>query len=289
MLTSGGWRWLAWSVSAILDVGGAVAEIIACGRDVTERKRAEDQARQHLQSLAHVARVASMGEMATAIAHEVNQPLTAILSYSQACVRLLQGENAPIAEITDAMSRVAEAAERASQIIRHLRSLVRKDDAQRLPVQVNYLVGEVVRLVRPEARQSEVEIRTDLAEELPPVLADNIQIQQVLVNLVRNAIEAINGAAAVERREVRVLTRTGPRNTVETRVEDTGPGFDGDTAATLFEPFLTTKAQGMGIGLSISRSIVEAHQGRIGATGRPGCGASFWFTLPAATGEQADQ
>ena len=136
------------------------------------RKHAEEQARQHLQQLAHVARLASMREMATAIAHEVNQPLTAILSYSQACMRLLRSANAPVAEIADAMARVAEGAERASRIIRHLRSLVRKDDAQRLPVQVNDLVGEVARLVRPEARQSDVEIRTELAEGLPLVLAE---------------------------------------------------------------------------------------------------------------------
>jgi len=282
VLTSAGWRWFAWSVSGILDERGAVAEVIACGRDVTERRRAEEQAHQHLQQLAHVTRLSSMGEMATAIAHEVNQPLTAILSYTQACMRLLRSGNAPVQDVTDAMTRVAAEADRASQIIRHLRSLVRKEEAQPLRLQINFLVREVVRLVQPEARQSAVEIRTELAEDLPPVMVDNIQVQQVLLNLMRNAIEAINSAAG-DRRALRVVTRHGRDNTVETCVEDSGPGFDDETAGKLFEPFFTTKAQGMGIGLAISRSIIESHQGRIWASAVPGRGASFHLTLPAVS------
>ena len=275
------WRWLAWEGSAILDERGAVAELIASGRDVTERKRAEEQARQHLQQLAHVVRVASMGEMASAIAHEINQPLAAITTYTQACVRLLRSGGASLEEITETMERVGTRAERASEIIRHLRSFVRKEDAQPIPVQINFLVGEIVRLVQPEAAQSGVEIATDLGEGLPAVLADNIQVEQVLLNLVRNAIDAIC-AAGTERREVRIVTRRGEDGMVAVDVHDSGPGFDDETAGRLFEPFFTTKAQGMGIGLSISRSIVEAHQGRIWATGSRGGGAGFHVVLPAA-------
>ncbi len=284
MLTADGWRWLAWVYSGIVDERGEVAEIIVSGRDITERKRAEEQARQHLQQLAHVTRLSSMGEMASAIAHEVNQPLTAILTYTQACMRLLRSGDASIAEITDAMERVASQAARASEIIRHLRTFVRKDDARMLPVQLNFLVSEVVRLVQTEARQSGVDIATEFGQGLPPVMADNIQIQQVLVNLVRNAIEAINGAGT-DLRRVRIVTQCGDDDTVLATVHDSGPGFDQATAARLFEPFYTTKSHGMGIGLSISQSIVEAHHGRIWAGSTLGAGASFHFVLPAAKGE----
>ncbi len=245
------------------------------------RKRAEEQARLHLQQLAHVTRLSSMGEMASAIAHEVNQPLTAVVNYSRACIRLLRSGRASADEIVGSMEQAAAQAERASQIIRHLRSFVRKDDAQLGPVELNYLVTEAVRLVQPEARQSTVEIATELGDGLPRVLADNIQIQQVLVNLVRNAVEAINGADP-ERREVRVGTRRGPEDTVEAWVEDSGPGFDDRMAEKVFQPFFSTKAEGMGIGLAISRSIVEAHHGRIWATSEPGRGARFCLALPAA-------
>lgn len=284
VLTAAGWRWLAWVYSGILDERGEVAEIIASGRDITQRRRAEEQARQHLQQLAHVTRLSSMGEMASAIAHEVNQPLTAILTYSQACMRLLRAGAASMDEILDAMERVAAQAERASDIIRHLRTFVRKDDAQLLPIQLNFLVGEVVRLVQGEARQSGVELAVDLAAGLPPVMADNIQVQQVLVNLVRNAIEAINGAA-VEPRRVRIATRLASDDMVEACVEDSGPGFAPEAAEQLFEAFHSTKPHGLGIGLSISRSIVEAHHGRIWAHGKPGAGAAFHFVLPAVKGE----
>ncbi len=280
-LTASGWRWLAWAYSGVVDDTGQPVEIIASGRDITERRRAEEQARRHLDQLAHVTRLSAMGEMASAIAHEVNQPLTAVVNYSRACIRLLQSGQARADEIVASMAEAAAQAERASQIVRHLRSFVRKDDAQPAPVELNFLVTEVVRLVQPEARQSAVEIATELADGLPRVLADNIQIQQVLVNLVRNAVEAISGGRP-ERREIRVGTRRGPDDTVETWVEDTGPGFDDQMAEKVFEPFFSTKAEGMGIGLAISRSIVEAHHGRIWATGEPGRGARFCLTLPTA-------
>jgi PAS domain S-box-containing protein len=275
----GGWRWIAWMFSAVPDRHGGVAEIIASGRDVTERKRAEEQAQQHLQTLAHVTRLSSMGEMASAIAHEVNQPLTAVVTYTQACMRLLRSGQASPEEIVAWMERAGAQAERASEIIRHLRTFIRKDEAQFAPLALNALVHAVARLVRPDAMQSGVDVVTDLAEGLPAFLGDGIQVQQVLVNLVRNAVEAIDGGGC-ERREVRVSTRRGADGTLEALVEDTGPGFDDEAAAQLFEPFFSTKSQGMGIGLSISRSIVEAHGGTLRAAPRPGGGALFCMALP---------
>jgi len=280
-LTASGWRWIAWAFAGVPYGEGATIETIGSGRDVTERRGAEEQARLHLDQLAHVTRLSSMGEMASAIAHEVNQPLTAVVNYSQACIRLLRAGRASTEEVVASMEQAAAQAERASEIIRHLRAFVRKEAAHLAAVEVNRLVNEVVRLVRPDARQSAVEILTDLDGGLPSVLADDIQLQQVLVNLVRNAVEAIAGSDA-DRREVCVRTRRAADGAVELWVEDTGPGFDDATAAKLFEAFYTTKAQGMGIGLAISRSIVEAHHGRIRATGEPGRGARFCVSLPAA-------
>jgi two-component system sensor histidine kinase TtrS len=265
---------------------GGAGGIIVSGRDVSERKRAEEEARQHLHSLAHVTRLASMGEMASAIAHEVNQPLTAVVTYTQACMRLLRDRQATVNEIVEAMELAGAQAERASQIIRHLRSFVRKDDPQLRALAVNDLVDEVVRLVRPDARQSAVDIFTAAGDALPAIVVDGVQIQQVLLNLVRNAIEAIAGAGC-EQREVRIATRPGAARAVEVLVEDTGPGFDDATAAKLFEPFFSTKEDGMGIGLSISRSIVEAHSGRIRAERAGGGGARFVVSLPAADGARA--
>jgi two-component system, LuxR family, sensor kinase FixL len=280
-LTASGWRWLAWDCAAILDETGSVIEILAAGRDVTDRKRAEEQARQHLQQLAHVTRLSSMGEMASAIAHELNQPLTAIVTFNQACIRLLRTASAPLEEIVGTMERVAGEAARASQIIRHLRSFVAKHDADHIPVQLSFLVEEVVRLVQPEARQSAISIRTELADQLPAVLADHIQIEQVLLNLMRNSIDAINGHHG-QLREILISTRLGADGMVEASVQDSGAGFDPQLAEQLFEPFFTTKPQGMGVGLSISRSIIEAHGGRIRADRLPGQGTCFSLSLPPA-------
>jgi PAS domain S-box-containing protein len=257
---------------------------IVCARAEAElqRKRAEEQARHHLEQLAHVTRLSSMGEMASAIAHELNQPLAAIVTFNQACMRLLRTGQASTEEITETMERVAAQAQRASQIIKHLRSFVRKDEAEPLPVQIGALVQAVVQLAQTEARQAGVVLQTDLADDLPDVLADDIQIEQVLLNLVRNAVDAIN-AAGSERRVVNITTRGAPGG-VEVWVDDSGPGFDAATGERLFEPFFTTKAQGMGIGLAISRSIVEAHHGRIEAISTPGSGARFRIVLPAEGG-----
>jgi PAS domain S-box-containing protein len=285
VLTPKGWRWLAWSVHPIRDAAGAEpAALVAVARDVTDRRRAEEQARQHLQSLAHVARVSSMGEMASAIAHEINQPLTAIASFAFACIRLLRDKRATTGEALEVMTRIAAEAERAGEVVRKMRSFVRGDEGQLAAVDANFLVAEVLRLAAPEARQSGVELAAIPGEGLAPVLADSIQIQQVLLNLVRNAVEAIGGAETAER-TVRVTTRAGEPGFVEVIVADTGPGLTAEALERVFEPFYTTKPDGIGIGLALSRSIVEAHGGRLWAAAAPGGGAAFHLRLPAATGE----
>ncbi len=280
-LTNAGWRWIAWSAKAVRDAAGAVKEVVAAGRDVTERKRAEEQSRQHLQQLAHVARISALGEMATAIAHEINQPLTAILSYTQASQRLLAADGADRDELRHAMQRVAAQAQRAGEIIRRLRSFVSKEETQTQAVDVNYLVTEIAGLARPEARQSGIQIKLELAPNLPQVRVDSIQIQQVVLNLVRNGLDAINGHSG-EDRVLTVSTMLGADSMVVVAVRDTGPGVDAEAAQRIFEPFFTTKPNGMGIGLVISRSIAEAHGGRLSLAGADASGAEFRLALPIA-------
>jgi PAS domain S-box-containing protein len=290
VMTPGGWRWLSWSARGIVDAGGRLTGIVASARDITARRRAEEQARQHLQSLAHVTRVSSMGEMASAIAHEINQPLTAIANYSYASVRMLRSGAAAQDEILEVLQRVAGEAERAGEVVRRMRSFVRGDEGQVQEVEANFLVNEVVRLAAAEARQNGVELDTRLETGLAVVLADSIQIQQVLLNLVRNAIEAIAMSGAEERR-IQLSTRAAGDEMIEIAVADSGPGLAAADLEKVFEPFYTTKPEGIGIGLALSRSIADAHGGRLWATANAGgagagaklsAGATFHLTLPTA-------
>jgi C4-dicarboxylate-specific signal transduction histidine kinase len=225
-----------------------------------------------------------MGEMATAIAHEVNQPLTALRTYAQACQRLLAG-GAPPQELSDTLERIALQAERASEIIRRLRGFLARDAVLTQPVDPNHIVAEVVGLARAEAAQYAVQLSTELAGGLPRVDVDRIQIEQVLLNLVRNGIEAIQQADGDDRRLL-VTTRLEGRD-VLLSVQDSGPGVAPEAADSIFEAFVSGKPGGMGIGLAISRSIAEAHQGRLWLDARPGRGALFHLRLPALA--QADQ
>jgi PAS domain S-box-containing protein len=277
VLTTQGWRWIAWAAKASLDSQQRVSEIVAVGRDVTEQKRAEEQARHHMNELAHVSRLSAMGEMASALAHEINQPLASILTYAQATLRLL--ENGEPGELRHAVKRVIKNTERAGDIVRHLRDFVRKGEPQRTLVKVNYLVREVVRLTAAETRQSGINVTLDVANDLDPIHVDNIQLQQVLFNLLRNAMEAIN-AGNGDKRELSIRASRNAENGVEIAVSDSGAGIPPEVADRLFEPFVTSKAHGMGIGLSISRSIIDAHGGRIWATANSDQGTTFHIKLP---------
>lgn len=273
-----GWRCIAWSQKALLDGDGALQAVVAVGRDVTDRLRAEEQGRQHLQQLAHVGRISAMGEMATAIAHEINQPLTAVRTYAQASRRLLARGAAP-AELADALAQIAQQAERAGEIIRRLRGFLVRDEVRTLPVAPNYIVAEVLGLARSEAAQCGVQLLADLDEPLPRVAVDCIQIEQVLLNLVRNGIEAMQQAASAQR-VLRIRTRRAGVEVLMS-VHDSGPGVAPEMVDRLFDAFASSKPGGMGIGLAISRSIAEAHRGRLWLdAGAPG-GALFHLALPA--------
>ena len=230
-------------------------------RDLTERQQTEARLQELQAELVHVSRLTAMGEMASALAHELNQPLSAIANYMKGSRRLLENSSDERADLVrDAMDKAAEQALRAGQIIRRLRDFVARGESERRVEDVKKLVEEASALALVGAKDKGVRVRFEFAPRVDFVLADKVQIQQVLLNLMRNAIEAMEES---ERRELLVSTTPAPDNMVEISVADTGTGIAPEISAQLFQPFVTTKAQGMGVGLSISRAIIEAHGGSI--------------------------
>ena len=244
-----------------------------------ERNRVEQKARQHEAELAHMARLNIMGEMATGLAHELNQPLSAIVNYTHGCVRRLRQRGDSNAELLAVLEQVCTQAERAGEIIRRVRTFVRKQGPQRTRVDINALIREVASFIESDVNRDRIMLRFEPAEGLAPVIADKIQIEQVVLNLLRNAIDAMKSAAS-HRREL--ILRTEPRDngTVEVSVSDSGIGIPADMVERVFEPFVSNKRDGMGMGLSISRSIIDTHGGRLWTEPRPGGGSVFRFTLP---------
>lgn len=250
-------------------------------RDLTVRQMTEARLHELQSELVHISRLSTMGSMASALAHELNQPLSAIANYLKGSRRLLdQGDSDP-ARVRDAIDKAADQALRAGDIIRRLRDFVSHGGSDRRAEPVLKLVEEAAALAMVGARESGVRLLIDIPADIGAVLADRVEIQQVLVNLVRNACEALQNAP---RREVVVSARKHNDEFVAVSVADSGPGIAPDVAANLFKPFLTTKTQGMGVGLSICRSIVEAHGGEIWASQAPGGGAMFSFTVPTFAG-----
>ena len=254
-------------------------------RDLTERQQTEARLQELQAELVHVSRLTAMGEMASALAHELNQPLSAIANYMKGSRRLLADSSDERSKIlTEAMDKASEQALRAGDIIRRLRDFVARGESERRVENVRKLVEEASALALVGAKDRGVRVRFDFDPRIDLVLADKVQIQQVLLNLMRNAIEAMEESA---RRDLVVSTATAPDNMVEIRVADTGTGIAPEIASQLFQPFITTKRHGMGVGLSISRTIIEAHGGSIAPLPNPGGGTIFCFTLPSVTGEEA--
>ncbi len=272
--------WGRVTYSVMRDEQGALRYIVAIMEDITELKRAEELARRHEAERAHFARLISMGEMAAGLAHQLNQPLTAVVNYTQGCVRRLQAKTDDRESLIHAMNEAAGQAQRAGQIIQHLRRFIQKQEPARAPVDVNYLIRELVSmLAEVYARQRRIAIELDLADDLPPVSADAVQIEQVVLNLVNNGIEAIS-AAGTAKRVLSIVSRPHGPSEVEVTVSDSsGRAPEGDLEA-LFEPFFTTKEDGMGMGLKVSRSIVSAHGGRLWASINQDGGLTFHFVLP---------
>jgi nitrogen-specific signal transduction histidine kinase len=247
-----------------------------------ERSRAEHALREAQGELAHVGRVMIMGELTASIAHEINQPLAAVVANANACFRWLANPTPNLDEARDAISRIVRDGNRASDVIRRIRALVQKGDTEKTLLDINEVIQEVVSLTHSEIQKSGVVLKMNLAASLPRVSGDRIQLQQVILNLVMNGIEAMN-TVTDRPREMIIRSSAHESGKVLVAVQDSGVGIDSQNLDKIFDSFYTTKAQGMGMGLAISRSIVENHGGRLWAVANDGPGTTFHFTLLAIT------
>jgi PAS domain S-box-containing protein len=281
VLGNGGKRWQQWMNYAILDEEGNIGELQAIGRDITDRKLAEEAR----QSLAHSSRLAVVGELTAMIAHEVNQPLGAILSNADAAEMLLNSKEVPLEEIQRILVAIKQNDLRASEAVRRIRTLVRKREVENQRLDLNEVIVDVVELVAGDALKRRVRFKKDLAADLPGVRGDRVHLEQVLLNLTLNAMDAMVEVPESERR-ITIQTSRNGGDTIQIAIIDTGPGIGADKLPHIFESFFTTKKEGMGLGLSIARSIIEAHQGRIWAENNPGGGAAFRFELPVDMTEE---
>jgi C4-dicarboxylate-specific signal transduction histidine kinase len=264
----------------------AVASALEEKRLRDEKRQTEDQLQERLAQLAHVSRLTTMGELVSELAHELNQPLYAIANYSEACLNVARSSSAQqTQELVPWLEQICEQSHRAGEIIKRIYGFVRKTSAHARPVNMNALVHDCAALLQVNLRHQGVALRLELTEELPQVTADPVQIQQVLVNLMNNAIDAMAHLPREERQLVVRSQRPGS-NEIRVSVTDRGRGAADENLERLFEAFFTTKAEGMGMGLSISRSIIEAHDGRLWAERNPDRGLTFFFTLPIENTER---
>ena len=250
----------------------------ALREQLTERKRADEALREAQVELAHVTRVTTIGGLAAAIAHAINQPLAAVITNGSACLRWLAGTTPNLDEARQAVGRIIRDGNRASDVIAKIRALLRKTGTEKERLDMNDVIREVVALAQSEIRRNGVALRAQLEGNIPPVLGDRVQLQQVVLNLIMNGIEAMS-AVGDRPRELIISTQSGEIDQVHVTVQDSGIGLDPKSMERIFDAFYTTKSEGMGMGLAISRSIVENHDGRLWAVPNDGPGATFQFTL----------
>jgi two-component system, LuxR family, sensor kinase FixL len=274
-----------WSLQR--DKAGRPVAVLETNNDVTERKRAEDASKRSEEELhrmqaelSHVTRVTTLGELTASIAHEVNQPLAAVVTNADSCLRWLDREPPQLGEARSALQRIVRDANRASDVIRRIRKLASNSDQEWVPVDLNEAIHDSLLLLQRELTRQGVTLRLELASPLPSVLGDRVQLQQVIINLMMNGIEAM---ANVTDRSRQLVVRSDEHGADQVVVvmQDSGTGIDPEHAERLFEAFFTTKPGGMGMGLSICRSIIEAHEGRLWASPNDGPGTTFQFVLPA--------
>ena len=273
----------------VLNEAGDLVRLIGTSMDITERKRAEEE-RERLHQLeadlAHINRVSMMGELATSVAHEVSQPLAGVVNNASASLRWLAREVPNVEEAREGLHRIVRDGKRAGEVIARIRALTRRAEMPREKLDLNDTIREVLALVGDEAKGKSVIIRTRFAEDLSPVSGDRVQLQQVVLNLVMNGIEAMSSVGE-RARELLITTRNVDADRVQVSIEDSGIGIDPQKLDKIFDSFYTTKPSGMGMGLSISRSILQAHGGRLWATANAGPGTTFHFTLPKYWEERA--
>jgi len=281
VLPGGAIRYVRSTGQPVRNMSGDVLEYVGTSIDVTERKRADEERerlRQVQADLAHLSRVTTMGELTASLAHEIRQPISAAVTNAKTCLRWLGRDEPDVVEACEAASRLVNDVTRAADIIGRIGSLFKKGALQRELVDVNELIGEMIVLLRSEANRYSISIGTELAEDLPKVMADRVQLQQVLMNLMLNGIDAMK--EAIGGGQVTIKSEACDAQLLIS-VSDTGVGLPHERGEEIFKAFFTTKDKGTGMGLPISRSIIESHGGRLWATGAPGSGATFQFTLPA--------
>jgi PAS domain S-box-containing protein len=270
------------------DEQGNPVAVLETNNDITERKRAEEALQRVQTELAHATRVMTLGELTASIAHEVNQPLAAIVTNGNACLRWLGGAQPNFVEARQAVERIIKDGYRASEVIARVRALVKKAPPRNELVDLNDVIVEVLALAQNQARRNHVLLKRELAEDSPPVLGDRVQLQQVVLNLVINGLEALAKSKEGER-ELSVSSGRDDSNNVIVGVRDTGTGIDPANLDRLFDAFFTTKPDGMGMGLAISRTIIESHGGRLSAAPNSPRGSVFQFTLPQASERESHE
>jgi len=268
-----------YSSSSVRDSSGKTVGSVVVFRDISERKQAEEAARKYRADLTHMARINTLGEMASGIAHELNQPLTAIATNAFASIQMLESGSANTEKLIDILEKINHQAEHSGEIIRHLRQFIRKEQPERSLIDLNELIEDVLLMIKPDINRSDVKVVRKFDLHLKKVLAQPIQIDQVILNLCRNALDAMNDTPT-EDRILTIATQSSGDNAVIVSIEDTGSGVKQDIREGLFDPFVTSKANGMGLGLSISMGIIDAHQGKLYLDSKPSMGAIFRFALP---------
>ncbi len=278
----GGRRWLETHAAPLFDNAGNVSALLAITRDIDERKKNEARLYQQQTELARVCRLSTMGEMSSSLAHELNQPLCAVSSYAESARQLNSSDNSTLDEL---LGKIVTQSQRATQIIQNMREFVRKQTPRPESISASSIINNVIDFIEPDRKRSKVPVRLQIDAELPPVKADRVQIEQVLLNLISNALQAVQGLAE-DQRSVMIQVSVQSRDELIFKVCNTGPDIASDVVDELFTPFYTTKSTGLGMGLSISRSIVEAHGGHIWYKNKEGYGPCFCFTLPVVSANE---
>ncbi len=279
-LPDGAIRFISSSGELQYDAMNKASCLVGSSQDITVRKNREQQDREHLAQLAHVTRLGLMGEMASGIAHEVNQPLTAIATYAQVSLNLMKNENPDLTKLAEVIHKTQQQALRAGQIIHRMREFIKSNNKQTATTDLNTVINEAANLCLSELTHGNISLSLELQENLPALTIDAIQIEQVIINLIRNSADALGNCPENQPRKLSIQSRYTIDNDLEVRIKDNGPGINKDEQQKILMPFYTTKANGMGMGLSISRSIIEAHNGNLYFNSEYGKGATFYFTLP---------